>query len=365
MGDKSPDGVEVSSKMEQDKQSPILAEFDREIGTYTDFCNKLEVLIHELLKQHGIRVHSITARCKDRRSLQGKIARTHGKYTSLGQITDIVGLRIITYYNDEVDAVAKLVEKEFELDAQNSVDKRELLDPDRFGYLSLHYVVKLPQKRLELTEYARFEGCKAEIQVRSILQHTWAEIEHDMGYKSKQAIPKEIRRSFSRLAGLLEIADLEFAKIRDSLQEYENDVQEQIQDQPTNVLIDQASLKSFINSSDIVQELDEQIVSYSGALLQHNDLFIGALVNKLHFCGLRTISDLDEKLQEHKYLIVEFSKQVFRQNRIELMSIGISVLYLCNILVASQQSLDLLRAYIPDEQVAREILMYYKAAVEL
>ncbi|PWK11618.1 ppGpp synthetase/RelA/SpoT-type nucleotidyltransferase [Tumebacillus permanentifrigoris] len=349
--------------IEKENQSPILAEYDREIGIYTDFSNKLEVLIQELLKQQGIRVHSITARCKDRKSLQGKIARSDGKYSSLSQVTDIVGLRIITYYNDEVDAIAKLVEQEFELDVQNSVDKRELLDPDRFGYLSLHYVVKLPEKRLALTEYARYAGCKAEIQVRSILQHTWAEIEHDMGYKSKQAIPKDIRRSFSRLAGLLEIADLEFAKIRDSLQEYENDVQEQILDEPTAVLIDQASLKSYISTSEVVQELDEQIVSYSGALLQHNDLFVGALVDKLHFCELHTISDIDNKLKEHRYLIVEFAKQVFREKWIEVMSMGLCVLYLCNILVASQDSLDLLRTYIPDEEVAREILLYYKQAV--
>lgn len=360
--------------MEKDNLSPILEEYDREIGIYTDFKHKLEVLIQELLLQHGIHVHSITARVKERRSLQGKLARAGGKYTALQQITDIVGLRIITYYNDEVDAIAKLVEKEFELDPQNSVDKRKLLDPDRFGYLSLHYVVKLPEIRRSLTEYARFHECKAEIQIRSILQHTWAEIEHDMGYKSKQAIPKEIRRSFSRLAGLLEIADLEFVKIRDSLEEYENEVQEQIQDQPTQVLIDQASLKSFINSSEIVQELDEQIVSYSGALIQHNDYFVGAMVDKLHHCELNTISDVDAKLKEHRYLIVDFAKQVFQNKRVELMSIGISLLYLCNVLVASTQSIDLVRDYIRadymldptmQEQVAAEILHYYKRAVGL
>ncbi|MBL0388019.1 (p)ppGpp synthetase [Tumebacillus sp. ITR2] len=362
--------------MEKDNLSPILAEYDQEIGIYSDFKTKIEVLIQELLKQNDIHVHSITARCKDRRSLQGKIARSDGKYSSLNQITDIVGLRIITYYNDEVDAVAKLVEKEFELDIQNSVDKRELLDPDRFGYLSLHYVVKLPEKRLSLTEYARFVGCKAEIQIRSILQHTWAEIEHDMGYKSKQAIPKEIRRSFSRLAGLLEIADLEFTKIRDSLEEYENEVQEQIQDQPTTVLIDQASLKSYINTSALVQELDEQIISYSGALLQLNEHFIGAMVDKLHFCGLNTISDIEERLNKHKYLIVEIAKQVYQsqQRPLDIMSVGISLLYLCNVLVASTESLEFVRRYVRgssnmdpalEERLAMDILLFYKQAISL
>ena len=54
----------------------------------------------------------------------------------------------------------------------------------------------------------------AEVQVRTILQHAWAEIEHDIQYKSTIAIPNTIRRRFMALAGLLEIADREFQAIQ-------------------------------------------------------------------------------------------------------------------------------------------------------
>jgi hypothetical protein len=81
---------------------------------------------------------------------------------------------------DEVDAVAEVVEKEFEIDLENSVDKRELLDPNRFGYLSMHYVASLSKERAQLTELERFgESCR-----------------------------------FSRLAGVLELADDEFQALR-------------------------------------------------------------------------------------------------------------------------------------------------------
>jgi putative GTP pyrophosphokinase len=351
--------------------SPILVEYARDYGLYSDFTNKLDVLIRELLKQKGIHVHSITSRVKDIVSLRGKLARSNGKYLTLREITDLVGIRIITYYNDEVDAIATVMEEEFQTDYANSVDKRELLDPDRFGYLSLHYVIGLPQKRLELIEYQRFEDCKAEIQIRSILQHTWAEIEHDLGYKSKQAIPKDIRRSFSRLAGLLELADLEFVKIRDSLLDYETEVQEQVAERPGQVLIDQASLKSYINSSLLLQEVDLKIVTMAGVPVTSNEHFIGNLVDNLHFLGLQTISDVETLLFEHRNLVIEFARQVIAENRMEVMTVGISLFYLCNVIVGSSGSLEKALAYLQanyrgnpamHEMLAREILTYYMRA---
>jgi putative GTP pyrophosphokinase len=80
--------------------------------------------------------------------------------------------------------VAELIEREFVIDRDNTVDKRKQLDPDRFGYLSLHHIVQLGPTRSQLVEYSSFGGIKAEIQTRSILQHSWAEVEHDLGYKS-------------------------------------------------------------------------------------------------------------------------------------------------------------------------------------
>jgi ppGpp synthetase/RelA/SpoT-type nucleotidyltranferase len=113
-----------------------------------------------------------------------------------------------------------MVEREFVVDRTNSVDKRTLLDPDRFGYQSLHYVAALSVARTGLAEYGRFTGLRVEIQIRSTLQHAWAEIEHDLGYKSAAGVPRDIRRRFSRIAGLLELADEEFSVIRRDLDAY-------------------------------------------------------------------------------------------------------------------------------------------------
>ena len=106
----------------------------------------------------------------------------------------LYGARLITYFADEVEHLASLVETEFEIDRVNSVDKRQTQEPDRFGYLSVHYIAELKDTRTSLPEYRRFKGVKFEVQVRSILQHTWAEIEHDLQYKNVEAIPRELRR---------------------------------------------------------------------------------------------------------------------------------------------------------------------------
>jgi putative GTP pyrophosphokinase len=112
-----------------------------------------------------------------------------------------------------VDDLDGLVREQFEI--LEATDKAEqLIQEDRFGYQSVHYIVRLKADRTALPEYRRFEGLVGEIQVRTILQHAWAEIEHDIQYKSIEASPTGIRRRFGALAGLLELADREFQSIQ-------------------------------------------------------------------------------------------------------------------------------------------------------
>lgn len=181
-----------------------------------DFKVSVDPLIQVLLEIEGIQSHSVTSRIKSKASVRQKLQRPDKK-RELNDLTDILGVRIITYFQDEVDAVAKLIEREFIVDPENSVDKRSILDPDRFGYLSLHYVLQLNPERSKLPENRAYKDIRFELQIRSILQHAWAEIEHDTGYKSESGVPDAVRRRFSRLAGLLELADDEFLGIREEL----------------------------------------------------------------------------------------------------------------------------------------------------
>lgn len=186
---------------------------------------QLETLVlqrlQDALSHQHIQVTAIDHRIKKEGSLAGKLERKGAKYKSINDITDLLGLRVITFYTDDVDKVAALVAQTFDIDWSNSVDKRKLHELDSFGYNSLHYICRLPAGNAD----AALCSIPFEIQMRTALQHVWSTINHDTGYKSDVQIPREYLRQFGRLAGMLELIDDEFSRLRNSLAEYRRRVQ--------------------------------------------------------------------------------------------------------------------------------------------
>ena len=68
--------------------------------------------------------------------------------------------------------------------------------------------------------YEPLRRLNASVQIRTVLQHAWAEFEHDIRYKG--VVPDEhafdLDRRFTLAAGLLGLADREFSAIRARLQ---------------------------------------------------------------------------------------------------------------------------------------------------
>jgi ppGpp synthetase/RelA/SpoT-type nucleotidyltranferase len=295
---------------------------------YEDFAETVSDLLTKIIADKSLQLHSVTCRSKDEQSLAKKLQRPGSVYQNLGEITDLAGVRVITYFHDHVDFIAQMVEAEFTIDRENSTDKRALLDPDRFGYLSLHYIVGLPPSRCSLTEYKRFKGLKAEIQIRSLLQHVWAEVEHDLGYKSSVGVPSTIRRRFARLAGLLELADAEFVAIRDDLSAYEEKVPQLIADTPASVPLDQASIIAFANNSDLVHQLDEFILSIVSSRQENPHPFLEGLIVGLNFLEIITVNDLDNALRNHQEDIKRLTSAMLAGRRGVVVSLGICIYYL-------------------------------------
>jgi ppGpp synthetase/RelA/SpoT-type nucleotidyltranferase len=184
-------------------------------GAYRLLSEKTKEFISSILISKGIVPHSITNREKDPEELREKLTREGVAPDAMfNGITDLAGVRIIAYFPSDVDKIVPLIEKEFNIDSKHSMDKRLSSDPAIFGYASVHFVAEFRPEMLKLPEYAVFDKMKCELQVRTILQHAWAEIEHDIVYKSPGEIPFRVRRRFACLAGLLEIADREFESLR-------------------------------------------------------------------------------------------------------------------------------------------------------
>lgn len=271
----------------------ILAEYDEKSELYHKFAATVERILKTILCEKGIDCNCITSRLKDRDSLDEKIYRKN-KYCKLEDLTDIAGIRVVTYYSEDVDKVAKVIEEEFTVDRKNSIDKRAALEPDRFGYCSLHYIVEMSPTRLSLTENMSYIGLKCEIQIRSFLQHVWAEFVHDLGYKSKKEIPVDIQRNYSRLAGLLEIADKEFQEIRHFLSDYEEKVSAKIDDLDfEDTVLDAIVLKKFIQTDKNVSKFNEYISSKSNYTFKEPLTYdCEKIIKELNYLGVHTLGQL-------------------------------------------------------------------------
>lgn len=336
----------------------LIVEFTSVRENYNAYCKSVSGLIERLLSVNGIAVHSITQRCKTVESLSRKVEKK-STYDSLVEITDLAGIRIITLFSEDVDVVAKLIEREFTIDLKNSIDKRASLDPDRFGYLSLHYVASLNNSRGKLQEYSGFGKLKIEIQIRSILQHTWAEIEHDIGYKSTVEVPRQIRRRFSRLAGLLELADQEFIGIRKDLDAYALSIKEQMKGGGEEVLIDKVTLSNFIETNKFCSKVDGEIAEIRQTSLG----FVSAssrMIKNLEYVGIIAISSLEAKVRELYPEIMRRVQDVVKVSGSPPKSIGqgTCIFFLIQVLVAQRKDRGFIDEFVLTNEWSEDFAEY-------
>ena len=247
--------------------------------------------IRTRLDENHILIAALESRIKTEESLAGKLVRKGYKYHSLSDVTDIVGLRIVTFYNNEVDLISAHVEQLLDIDWENSIDKRKMLDTDRFGYLSQHYICRIPESLYKDPDRPEINQIRFELQIRSLLQHAWANLYHDMGYKNDVEIPVAYQRDMSRLAGLLELADEQFTRIRREITDYRRNVQSLVAMGNFNeVPLNGDTFNSYIELKPYLR-LAEKIAGISNAQLFEDSLV--PYYSVLLHMGMKTIGDLE------------------------------------------------------------------------
>lgn len=254
---------------------------NRELYNACGSC--VQRLLTTLLSQANIPVHSIQYRIKERDSFLDKCLKD--RYTHpLDEITDVCGIRIITYTNSDVKSIRDLIETHFSIDADHSEDKAEKLQENEVGYLSVHYIAKLNSQRVLLEEYKPYRDICFEIQVRTLLQHAWAEIEHDRSYKFGGELPKDVKRRFYLIAGTLELMDREFDLLAREIEDYAKKVHAEAKSGTLSFAIDSTSLSEYLKVK----------------LKAFNDIdptFCGGdkeLIQELTDCEIHTLAQLDE-----------------------------------------------------------------------
>lgn len=165
-----------------------------------------------LLAPHVIPIHAVIGRSKTVTSLRGKIRRKN-YLNPATEVTDLVGVRVITYFAKHVDIVEAELRASLDISVRKSRDARRDLGEAQFGYRSIHLIARLRPSPAKL-EHNRSIGRRwFEVQIRSILDHAWAEIEHEVVYKSGVVFPVDMRRRFKAIAGSLEVLEHVFEEL--------------------------------------------------------------------------------------------------------------------------------------------------------
>ncbi|MFH2020167.1 MAG: hypothetical protein ABIJ34_02070 [archaeon] len=186
-------------------------EYDLRRPSYDRLMNIVALVIQTSLEKKGIKIHSTKKRVKDFESFLEKIDRKSYE-DAFKQCTDLAGFRVICLFKSQIKDIMEIIRNEFEV--IEITDKKSTKKFDQFGYLSVHMIIKMPKERLRFTEYKDLGNLVCEIQIRTLLQEAWAEIEHHLNYKAAKEQKNEalVRKMFS-LAGMFEVADSSFEDI--------------------------------------------------------------------------------------------------------------------------------------------------------
>ena len=272
--------------------------------------------LQDALDRNGILVTTVEGRVKTSHSLEGKLALKGSKYATLTDITDLVGARIVTFYTDDVDRIAAMVEQLFDIDWDNSVDKRMLHQLDSFGYNSLHYICRLPGYDF------RFE-----LQLRTTLQHAWASINHDIGYKTGVEIPREYLRRINRLAGILEMADDEFSRIRMEITDYRRRVQTLVQNgKLDDVQLDGDTFASYLQARPF-DSLNKRIAAINQAEIQEVPLTQYLLVFKAFGC--KTLGDVSRLVKQYSEDAYRLARHQLGNTDLDIISSAVGIQNIC------------------------------------
>lgn len=190
---------------------------------YQEFCTRYPNAaadflgaIEDVLSDAGLTYDHVTARVKEWRSLRSKSRKRRSDGTLMyphpwQDIHDLIGVRVTTYHSTEIPRIIEALTEVFEV--RRSVDKTaQTRVSGSFGYGSHHLILRVPPARVAPVLQA-YAGREFEVQIRTVLQHAWAEFEHDIRYKRRGNTGKlapEVDRAFTLAAGLIELADQQF-----------------------------------------------------------------------------------------------------------------------------------------------------------
>ncbi len=278
----------ASLDFEQERRH-FLAYYDNNRQLFEEAKNACISIIATLLRQSQIgEVTKIEGRIKNKdecikkfhRKYQSKLEAEEQPYRIQDYISDLIGIRIICLYEDQIAQVSDVLQQHFRIiDVTDKISAVESTE-DSFGYKGLHMDLALSDDLSVQEKYQPFAELPIEVQIRSLIQDAWSVLDHKIKYK--KSIPNDLRRRINVLSALFELADREFKEIRNATAE----------------LLEKATVEPV----DDVDEATTEAVSSSGKL-----------VNAFSF--LRVAGHFFRDFEFEDYKVDGFVQDILKLNR--------------------------------------------------
>lgn len=347
----------------------ILEEYDQQLPLFRRLERIVQITLQDILDSNGLMVTAVNTRIKTRESLAGKLELKGYKYHSISDITDILGSRIITLYTDDVDRIAAMAEQVFDIDWENSVDKRRLHNTDSFGYNSVHYICRLPKTLVDEPNWPQLNETRFELQLRTTLQHAWASLDHDIGYKTGVEIPHVYTRQINRLAGMLEMVDDEFSRIRTEITDYRRRVQQLVQNgKLDDVQLDGDTFRSYLEVGPF-DILNRRIAAINQAEIQ--EVPLTGYLRVFIALDCKTLGDVDRLRQQYTEDAYGLARHQLGNTDLDIVSSSVGIQNVCivRILATGGGKIGLTRLFnaLNGESQQNELLaeMTYNQAMNL
>lgn len=206
-------------------EQAFLSRWEAEEPMYTTWGKFVVAKICNTLKESSIDLISflklpVSSRVKNTSSLIDKAFYRDKAYREpYDEITDKVGCRFVVLLVEHIDIVTEAIRSnsnhwEF-IECRHFSNERDK-EPLLFTYQSVHYVVKARQDFTYNGEKVN-AGTPCEIQIRTLLQHAYAELTHDAVYKAKTLVQPSVHRTVAKSMALIETTDDFFSTVNQSL----------------------------------------------------------------------------------------------------------------------------------------------------
>ncbi|MBF0628093.1 MAG: hypothetical protein HQL91_07715 [Magnetococcales bacterium] len=392
--------------------SNLMDQYDESFDLYRSYNERLLINLGEVFNKTTLPISAIAGDLMSRPTLKKMLTEKGGYYSRLRDIENLITVRVVVYFSDDIELAVSLISKEFALD-DCFQPLHENPDQDRFGINTRRFDIKLLPEQYARPEYQRFGSLKAELEIRTVLQHSWSEVKgiFDM-LLGRSRLPGQNVNKLAQISYLLKMADEELVRIKDQIL-HQNAmmagtgmpavgvagavaagpglpveptiaaplVEATISQEPKPVdpqlqAAFATRLESFILNDAVVRDMDRAIADHYETRLVYRDNFVSSLSEVFLRLGLDREERLREELTAHKSVILVLMKNIFgdssRTTPVELIHKGSSLLVLFYVLLARTGNVEIIKKNVRNyislrgisvEEFANDLLLYYKKTV--